>query len=283
LFVGAGALIGCAPWRVWGDGSSVSLGASNGGRTRRPARVPDRGAHHVVPARWADRGLRYGTDELVGVLLRVAELLHAREPKARLGLADLSPLAGGKSEWHASHQSGRDVDVLFFHADPRGRPLASPDDMIAFDRAGKPFLSRARAAKGESYEVADWARRRFDTARNWAFVEALLRDPEVRVQWIFVASPLRQRLLEWAEAQARPRWVIEYARAVMKQPSAAAPHDDHFHVRLYCDRDDRPFGCRDTGPVWRHEKKAYKYAGVERYDPWMWRRLRGTWAAAPPR
>jgi len=99
----------------------------------------------------------------------------------------------------------------------------------------------------------------------------------------FSGIELRQRLLEWAEAQARPQWVIEYARAVMKQPSAAAPHDDHFHVRLYCDRDDRPFGCRDTGPVWRHEKKAYKYAGVERYDPWMWRRLRGTRAAAPPR
>ena len=39
---------------------------------------------------------------------------------------------------------------------------------------------------------------KFDVARNWAFVEALLSDPHVHVTNLFVASHLKRRLLEEA-------------------------------------------------------------------------------------
>ena len=76
----------------------------------------------------------------------------------------------------------------------------------------------------------------------------------------------------------RPLLLVEYARTLMRQPGDSAPHDDHFHVRVYCTRSDRFHGCRDSGPVWQHEKKTFKYAGPERYDPVAWRLL-----LAPPR
>ena len=34
------------------------------------------------------------------------------------------------------------------------------------------------------------------------------------------------------------------------QPSDSSPHDDHFHVRLYCAPDDLPYGCADRPPIW---------------------------------
>ena len=170
---------------------------------------------------------------------------------------------------HSSHQAGRDVDLHFYSVDAEGHPLDAPhNDMIRYDADGKPYLRR-----GASYTETEWERRRFDTARNWQLVEALLTDPEVRVQWVFVAQGLEDRLLQYATRKQRPAWVIEYARTVMYNPADAPPHDDHFHVRIYCSRADRFHGCVDRGPVWQHEKKRYKYDGPEQYDPFQWRVL----------
>ncbi|MCX7809148.1 MAG: hypothetical protein N2515_11135, partial [Deltaproteobacteria bacterium] len=44
-----------------------------------------------------------------------------------------------------------------------------------------------------------------------------------------------------------PHWVIERAQSVMVQPSHGHPHRNHFHVRIYCAPDDRPF-CQDSAP-----------------------------------
>ena len=139
--------------------------------------------------------------------------------------------------------------------------------MVPYDAKGKPIPP----ALGSDFEPT-WAERRFDTERNWWLVESILGDPEVRVQWIFVSDGLRARLLTWARRHKRPIWVTEYASQVMYQPGAKAPHNDHFHIRVYCTRADRAQGCIDTGPIWQHEKKAYKYAGRETYHP-RWDRM----------
>ena len=273
ILAGVGALVllgSCAGAGLWTDLTSVSVGRSNAGRVRKPARLPTRGATWVVPTRWRERGLRYGVDELVAAVVRVSQEVRARTGRrARLGVADLGPRAGGASPWHRSHQSGRDVDLLFYTRDGRGRPLPPPEgDMIRFGADGRPLPPRGEDAP---YDDSQWASRRFDDRRNWALVEGLLSDPTVRVQWIFVSEPLKQRLLRYARRHERPPWVVAYAQQVLHQPGGSPPHDDHFHVRIYCTRADRFHGCTDTGPVWRHEKKAYKYYGPERYDPVMWR------------
>jgi len=262
----AALLTACATPGRWTDYTSVSVGQSNLGRIHRPVEMPARGTGFKVPTTWRERGNQWGTDELVEVIERAAAAVHSQAGATTLGVADLSPKRGGKTIWHASHQSGRDVDLIFYSVDTRGRVLGPPEvEMVHYDGTGEPFVPRYMQHRG--YEEPTWAGRRFDDARNWALVEALLSDRSARVQWIFVSNKLERRLLAWAEKHERPRWVIEYARAVMKQPSAAAPHDDHFHVRLYCSRSDRALGCVDTGPVWQHEKKTYKYAGPERYEP----------------
>ncbi|PRP91036.1 penicillin-insensitive murein endopeptidase [Enhygromyxa salina] len=260
----AGAL-GCASPGYWTDYTSVSVGQAAGGHIHRPVAMPRRGTGYKVPQTWRERGNQWGTEELVALIERAAAKVRAQR-RVTLGVADLSPKRGGKTMWHSSHQSGRDVDLIFYSVDERGRVLPPPEvEMVHYDGDGEPFVPAYMRATG--YEEPTWAERRFDEARNWALVEALLSDRAVRVQWIFVSTKLERRLISWAERHDRPRWLIEYGRQVMKQPSARAPHDDHFHVRLYCSRADRELGCVDTGPIWQHEKKTYKYAGPERYEP----------------
>ncbi len=262
------AVAGCAGPNLWTDLTSVSTGRTNEGRVRKPARLMKRGRGWVVPEKWSSRGFQYGVSELILALERAANAVRGKDRRVKLGVADLSARGGGRSVWHRSHESGRDVDVLFYTADSRRRPLEPPArDMIAFSGSGKPFLKEGI----ESYHDETWEDRRFDDRRNWAFVEALLTDPSIRIQWIFVSNGLKLRMLRHAEKKKRPSWIVEYARAVVRQPGDSIPHDDHFHIRIYCTRADRFHGCEDTGPVWQHEKKRFKYTGPERYDPWLWR------------
>ncbi len=268
---------GCAGANLWTDLGTVSIGTANRGRIRNPARMPSHGRGWRIPPRWKRRGFHYGTQELIAAVQRAAGRVRARDRRAVLGVADFSRKTGGRSAWHSSHHSGRDVDILFYTRDETGRPLPPlQEGMVKFDGEGKPVEDPGR--RGKPYDDADWAERRFDPRRNWQLVEALLTDASVRVQWIFVSDEIKALLLRWARRHRRPRWLVEYARVVMRQPGDSAPHDDHFHVRVYCTRTDRFHGCQDNGPVWQHEKKAFKYAGPERYDPVAWRLFLG-----PPR
>lgn len=266
---------GCARPDMWTDFTSVSAGMPNDGRLRRPAKLPTRGTGYYVPGKWRERGRHYGTDELVAAIQRAAEQVRGKDWRVKLGVGDLSQKEGKKIRFHSSHQSGRDVDLIFYHTNDQRRPIKPPEQtMIHFGIDGEPFVPEGQTA-AEAYEGQDdWASRRFDDKRNWALVRALLSDPAIRVQWIFVSSALRDRLLRYAKRHDEPRWVIEYARVVMRQPLGAAPHDDHFHVRVYCARADRIYGCVDRSPVWQHEKKAFKYLGPERYQPELQAELR---------
>jgi hypothetical protein len=86
----------------------------------------------------------------------------------------------------------------------------------------------------------------------------LLEEPTVEVQFIFVYEPLAAMLLEHARAIGEPPGLVAWASEVLHQPSSAAPHDDHFHVRIFCPIDDRVLGCADSGAL-RWKKKDYKY------------------------
>lgn len=259
----------CVRPGLWTDGTSVSFGKTHHGFVRRPHRIPNHGPGYVTPERWRERGFRFGTDELVAAIERAAAAVNRQHgSSSKLGVADLSHRSGGRSRWHSSHHSGRDVDLLFYTTNVHGRAMSPPNNMIQFDGDGS-----LMALDPKGPPIKDWAERRFDTPRNWALVEALLSDPSIRVQWIFVSDPLRERLLRFAEAKGRPAWLQAFAAEVMFQPSSSAPHDDHFHVRIFCARSDRAQGCIDRQPIWHHEKKHWNYNGPERYDPVLWRFL----------
>jgi penicillin-insensitive murein endopeptidase len=80
----------------------------------------------------------------------------------------------------------------------------------------------------------------------------------VEVQWIFAQRDLALRLIQEGTAEGEDPALLARASQLVRQPSDSEPHDDHMHVRVYCDPDDRRLGCVDHGPV-RWWKKRWKY------------------------
>jgi murein endopeptidase len=109
--------------------SSRAVGSPSAGRLVRGVRLPADATRfftwdpllHRRPNR-ADR--RWGTDELVRVVLRVVREYARAHPHApRVGIGDLSRRRGGPvGPKHASHQNGLDVDVYYPRRDGRERP-----------------------------------------------------------------------------------------------------------------------------------------------------------------
>ena len=51
---------------------------------------------------------------------------------------------------------------------------------------------------------------------------------------VFVATPLRARLLSYAERVGAPPALRLKAAELMQQPHGTLPHDGHFHLRISC-------------------------------------------------
>jgi penicillin-insensitive murein DD-endopeptidase len=66
---------------------------------------------------------------------------------------------------------------------------------------------------------------------------------------VFVAPSLRQLLLDEGRRLKAPQVMLERAARVMVRPSDKHPHDNHFHVRIYCGPNERP-KCADAAPFW---------------------------------
>jgi penicillin-insensitive murein endopeptidase len=212
---------------------STSIGTPMKGSLTRGEVLPKKGSGYLMLKKTRDRRARFGVSELVYLVKDAAHKVYRRHRGSVLLVGDLSSRKGGPLENHGSHQNGRDVDLLFYVLDKSGEPV-SPELFIPFDRNG--------------YSVEPPMEYRFDTARNWALVEALIRSNRASVQWIFVADHLKQLLLDYATTHKAPRSVIGKARQILRQPGKKA-HWDHFHVRIYCPADDRP-ACEDVGPRW---------------------------------
>jgi penicillin-insensitive murein endopeptidase len=220
---------------------SIALGNTSRGGLIDPAMVPDAGEFHYILPAHLGRPTHYGTDELVELLLTSAEQVAAAFPASRLAVGNLSVFDGGRISWSRSHNSGRDVDLGFFIRDKEGADLPL-ETLVHVRRSGA---------------VAEIPGATFDTERNWAVVKALLTSETANVQWIFIYAPLERMLLAHAAKLGEPQALIDKAATIMHQPGDSAPHDDHFHIRIFCTLDDRLEGCRNTGP--RRE-------GVPSYD-----------------
>ncbi len=241
-----GAGSGAAP--TLPAGRSYSIGTASRGYLV-GARALPRGDPALRPRPSALRkDAIYGTDELVGALTWAAHRVASRWPGSVVYAGDLSLRHGGPIAGHASHRSGRDADVAFFMRDDAGRMADSPR-MLPVGADG----------------VCRWDRGlRFDVARNWAFVEALVRDPKVQLQYVFVANHLRALLLAHARARGVDAEVLRHAAAVLRQPRDSSIHEEHFHVRLYCALEERVAGCVDYGVFHRW---------TDRYDEALARRV----------
>jgi len=181
------------------------------------------------------RGFVWGTQALTSLLHRSAEAVSHDHPGSILRVGNLSRPGGGDIPPSVSHNSGRDADIAFFAFDRMGRGDLPPASLVHFDDNGVSDSPESIRGRFE-----------FDTARNWSLVQHWLADPDVVVQWIFIAVPLRNLLLDHALRIGAPASVRDRAMRVLVQPRESSPHADHFHLRIACPADDRP-ACID-GP-----------------------------------
>jgi penicillin-insensitive murein DD-endopeptidase len=171
----------------------------------------------------------FALPELLRLVDGAARSVQRAFPRSMLLVGDMSKETGGAIVGHHSHQNGRDVDVGFYAADEKGRPVR----MVQFS----PFDSRGRSVVSPDVH--------FDDTRNWKLITTMLTDRHAEVRSIFIASWLRARLLAHAAKTNAPAALRERAAAVMMQPPNAEPHHDHFHVRIACPSASRGKGCFD--------------------------------------
>jgi penicillin-insensitive murein endopeptidase len=194
-----------------------SIGSPTEGHLLGGAHLEEASYLRIVPT-YAGDDVRWGLEPLVQMIDRAARQVRRQYPDAITSVGHLSREGGGEIDRHRSHESGRDADIAFFVRSSAGHPL---------------MASRFVPFRGDG-SAAAWPGARFDDARNWALVSAMVTDAEAHVTHVFVAAPLRARLLAYAERTGVPAGTRMRAAELLQQPRGALPHDDHFHVRIGC-------------------------------------------------
>ncbi len=232
---------------------SVSFGGLHDGSIQGGVALADRGQGWVRarPGERSNAGVRRLLDALTSAAKHVSATYDGALP---LRVGDISYPFGGRHPRHHSHRAGRDVDVVFYATDTQGRP-AEGSGWLAFDRHGVAIDKR------------DGEIRFFDAARNWALVEHLLTNESIELRWIFCSNGVKAQLLAYAKRSNVDADVIRRARWILHQPSRGNPHNDHFHIRVACTREERTIGCDDNGPYWPWGRWSDKLEALDdRFD-----------------
>lgn len=212
-----------------------SVGVPNYGVQTGAVELP---AHGKGYERYRPKGRNHwGRPRLVEALTRIAAEMEQELPGGTLVIGDLAAQNGGKIPGHASHRSGRDVDLLFYTLTPAGAAIASP----GFIR----FEADALALVPDSGEYV-----RLDIPRQWLLIKKLVTDAEIGVQFLFVSKPIEALLMDYARARDEPLELQHRAQTVMLQPGDSLPHDDHLHLRIACSPEETQAGCSGGGPYW---------------------------------
>jgi penicillin-insensitive murein DD-endopeptidase len=212
-----------------------SVGVPNHGVQTGAVELPARGKGYE---RYRPHGRNHwGRPRLVSALTRIAAEIDDELPGATLVIGDLGAQTGGKIAGHASHRSGRDVDLLFFTVTPAGAPITSPG-FVRFEGDGLALVPDSGAYV------------RLDVARQWLLVKKLVNDSEIGVQFLFVSKPLEALLMDYARSRGEPLELLYRTQTVMLQPGDSLPHDDHLHLRVACSPEEIQAGCSGGGPYW---------------------------------
>jgi penicillin-insensitive murein endopeptidase len=214
-------------------GRSFSVGTVTEGYVVNAAALTLPSQHVAVLHRQRQRDLAWATQEMIALLEDSGERV-ARDSRdgSVLWLGNIGANGGGDIPWSVSHNAGRDADLAFYTTTPSGVPVEPPDLLHYDDR-------------GRSREYGGYYR--FDAARNWLLVRALLNSPHGRIQYLFISNGLKGLVLAEARRRGEPDELIARASAVLRQPGGSLPHDDHLHLRIYCGRPDAGARCDDIG------------------------------------
>lgn len=180
---------------------SMSVGLASAGALFNGVQMPRSNKWELL-----DPGNAWGTKETVEMLARAIERVHERFPGSpTLPIGHLSARRGGALSPHKSHQSGRDVDIGYFHLDGARHQ---------FIRAGADNL---------------------DLERTWAFVKVLVKETDVEM--ILVDTSLQKLLAAHALAKGEdPAFVDAVFQSRGKSPNPfvryAPGHLNHLHIRF---------------------------------------------------
>jgi penicillin-insensitive murein endopeptidase len=247
----AAASAASEPQIDWSELDSSSLRNPNDGSLVGGVALPLRAPGlRFNPAR--DSAARYGTVEVVRALLEAAARVDRELGGLPVTINDLSLEAGGPIAHHRSHQSGRDVDALFYQLGPDGEPIESVGAF--FDPSGQGVDFRDLANPDDDIPLT------LDVARTWLFLQGLIESEHAQLQSVLVAEHLRALLLDHARRVDVPAETIQRFEALTCQPTY--PHDDHFHFRFFCTADDIAKGCRDSDPVYPWQLQRLSAAGA---------------------
>ena len=200
------------------DAPPQSIGTPNKGKLKNGMPLPEGEAWRLRPV----RRRAYGTEITVTALVQAFEAYGQQfpdGPKIRVG--EIAKRTGGRVSPHASHRSGRDVDIGYvFHGSDNGE---------------------------DAWRYMN--ERNFDAAKNWYLIQEILNSGQV--QTIYVSKKL-QKLLHREAAKSLPEAelaaLFEYPRTE-QSPTAVIQHwkghHNHMHVRFQCEPGNRR--CRARG------------------------------------
>ncbi len=199
--------------------------------------------HHVNKSK-----TYYGTPVLIDALLNAAAKVSESFPDGQpMVVGNLSKKNGGDIGDSRSHNSGRDVDIVFFMTQLDGTSVRVRNHH--YDEAG---LSRRLPKKYT-----------FDLNRNWRVIEAMVEDPKAPVQWVILEPHLEVLLLKHAKGLGVPTDKLRHYADLMTLPAYAGRHENHMHIRIQCSVKDWQERCQPTGPIWDNHS-ALREAIAER-------------------
>ncbi len=197
-----------------------SCGHTNSGRLRRPTRL-HKGKGYFI--RRAHRS--FGAEHTVAYTKRMIQSVRRQFPNVHtLAIGDISAVKGGKITRHASHQSGRDIDIGFYF---RRKPSGYPSSFVV-------------ATTKNLHFGATWKMLR-------EFVDLASRP--LGVEKIFMSYSTQRILYKMAKKRGIPdrqlQTMFQYPRGkfasegfIRHEPG----HDEHIHVRFKCPPGDT--GCK---------------------------------------
>ena len=181
----------------------MSVGRANAGALINGVQIPDGERYEII-----DKHRAWATPETIHYLTSAIDAVHTVYPDSHpLFIGHMSNEAGGRMWPHRSHQSGRDVDVSYYYR---------------------------TAARYHWYRRA--SSKNLDLDRTWAFVRALVTDPDV--EYVFINSYIQRLLKKHALSVGEdPSWLDSLFQVGSAHPRPlirhATGHDTHIHVRFY--------------------------------------------------
>jgi len=186
-----------------------SVGHPNRGRLQNGLPLPEGSSWRLRP----NRRRTFGTHKTISTLVDAFQAYGERYPDAPpVRVGEIAKRRGGRAKPHASHRTGRDVDLGYIG-------VAEDDGEVRWQRMGESTL---------------------DAEKSWFLIHELIKSGNVDT--IFISSRLQKFLYRAAKAQGLPeeevRRIFQHPRHP-DSPSAIIKHwrghVNHMHVRFRCE------------------------------------------------